>query len=296
MTQLTRREIISGGMALGIGLATRQLTWANGLSAEAPEKPIRLGLVTYLWGRDWDLPTLIANCEKTGMEGVELRTEHAHGVEPEIGPEKRAEVKKRFADSPVVPVGLGSNEAFHYPNPDQLKRAIERTKAFIKLSHDIGGLGVKVKPNDLPKDVPQEKTIEQIGKALNELAAFAADYGQKLRLEVHGQCSPLPIMRKIMDIATHPNVGLCWNSNAEDLQGEGLESNFNLVKHRLADTVHVRELNVGDYPYQKLFELLVQNNYKGWILLECRTNPPDRVAALIEQRKVWEEMMAKARS
>ena len=296
MTQLTRREIISGGMALGIGLATRQLTWANGLSAEAPEKPIRLGLVTYLWGRDWDLPTLIANCEKTGMEGVELRTEHAHGVEPEIGPEKRAEVKKRFADSPVVPVGLGSNEAFHYPNPDQLKRAIERTKAFIKLSHDIGGLGVKVKPNDLPKDVPQEKTIEQIGKALNELAAFAADYGQKLRLEVHGQCSPLPIMRKIMDIATHPNVGLCWNSNAEDLQGEGLEFNFNLVKHRLADTVHVRELNIGDYPYQKLFELLVQNNYKGWILLECRTNPPDRVAALIEQRKVWEEMMAKARS
>jgi len=296
MTQLTRREIISGGMALGIGLATRQLTWANGLSAEATEKPIRLGLVTYLWGRDWDLPTLIANCEKTGMEGVELRTEHAHGVEPEIGPEKRAEVKKRFADSPVVPVGLGSNEAFHYPNPDQLKRAIERTKAFIKLSHDIGGLGVKVKPNDLPKDVPQEKTIEQIGKALNELAAFAADYGQRLRLEVHGQCSPLPIMRKIMDIATHPNVGLCWNSNAEDLQGEGLEFNFNLVKHRLADTVHVRELNIGDYPYQKLFELLVQNNYKGWILLECRTNPPDRVAALIEQRKVWEEMMAKARS
>jgi len=295
MTQLRRREILSGGMALGIGLATRRLTWANGVSAETPEKPIRLGLVTYLWGRDWDLPTLIANCEKTGMEGVELRTEHAHGVEPEIGPEKRAEVKKRFADSPVVAVGLGSNEAFHYPNPDQLKLAIERTKAFIKLSHDIGGLGVKVKPNDLPKDVPQEKTIEQIGKALNELAAFAADYGQRLRLEVHGQCSPLPIMRKIMDIATHPNVGLCWNSNAEDLQGEGLEFNFNLVKHRLADTVHVRELNLGDYPYQKLFELLVQNNYKGWILLECRTNPPDRVAALIEQRKVWEEMMAKAR-
>ncbi|HPZ83636.1 MAG TPA: sugar phosphate isomerase/epimerase, partial [Thermogutta sp.] len=114
-------------------------------------------------------------------------------------------------------------------------------------------------------------------------------------LEVHGQCAPLPIMRKIMDIATHPNVGVCWNSNAEDLQGEGLEYNFNLVKHRLADTVHVRELNIGDYPYQKLFDLLVANGYKGWILLECRTNPPDRVAALIEQRKVWEEMMAKAR-
>jgi len=295
MAHMTRRGILVGGLATGVGLVTRRLTWAHGLAEVSSQKAIRLGLVTYLWGRDWDLPTLLANCEKTGMEGVELRTEHAHGVEPEIDAAKRAEVKKRFADSPVVLVGLGSNEAFHYPNPEQLRRAIERTKAFIRLSHDVGGLGVKVKPNDLPKEVPQEKTIEQIGKALNELAAFAADYGQKLRLEVHGQCAPLPIMRKIMDIATHPNVGVCWNSNAEDLQGEGLEYNFNLVKHRLADTVHVRELNIGDYPYQKLFDLLVANGYKGWILLECRTNPPDRVAALIEQRKVWEEMMTKAR-
>jgi len=30
--------------------------------------------------------------------------------------------------------------------------------------------------------------------------------------------------------------------------------------------------------------------------LECRTDPPDKVAALIEQRQVWEEMMRKARA
>lgn len=293
MRAIDRRTLLGGSLGLSIaspGFLARWVAWAE----ETTPRSIRLGLVTYLWGRDWDLPTLLANCEKTGMEGVELRTEHAHGVEPEIGPQQRAEVKKRFADTSVVLVGLGSNEAFHYPDPERLRHSIERTKAFIKLSHDVGGRGVKVKPNDLPKEVPQEKTIEQIGRALNELAAFAADYGQRLRLEVHGQCSPLPIMRKIMDVATHPNVGLCWNSNPEDLQGQGLEYNFNLVKDRLADTVHVRELNLGDYPYQRLFELLVTNQYRGWILLECRTNPPDRVAALIEQRKVWEEMMAKA--
>lgn len=295
MAKLPRRDFLRRTLGVPFAAAAvgHPLAWAFG--GEGSPRTIRLGLVTYLWGRDWDLPTLLANCEKTGMEGVELRTEHAHGVEPEIGPEKRAEVRKRFADSPVVLVGLGTNEAFHYPDPERLKQSMERTKAFIKLSHDVGGLGVKVKPNDLPKQVPQEKTIEQIGRALNELAAFAADYGQRLRLEVHGQCAPLPIMRKIMDVATHPNVGLCWNSNPEDLQGKGLEYNFNLVKDRLGDTVHVRELNLGDYPYQTLFNLLVANNYKGWILLECRTNPPDRVAALIEQRRVWEKMMANAR-
>ncbi|NMC19763.1 MAG: sugar phosphate isomerase/epimerase [Thermogutta sp.] len=285
-----RSFIVTTGLASCAALAAGRAAWGS------PGEKMRLGLVTYLWGRDWDLPTLIANCEKTGMEGVELRTQHAHRVEPNLSADERANVRKRFADSPVVLVGLGTNQAYHYPDPAVLRKSIEDTKAFIKLSHDVGGLGVKVKPNDLPKNVPPEKTIVQIGEALNEVAAFGADYGQRIRLEVHGGCAPLPIMKKIMDVAAHPNVGVCWNSNAEDLRGEGLVHNFNLVKDRLADTVHVRELNLGDYPFQELMDLLVGMDYAGWILLECRTEPPDRVAALKEQREVWRRMIAAAQA
>ena len=68
------------------------------------------GLVTYQWGRDWDLPTLIANCEETRVLGVELRTTHAHGVEPRLNAGQRREVKKHFDGSPVTLVGLGSSE------------------------------------------------------------------------------------------------------------------------------------------------------------------------------------------
>ncbi|GAB6164902.1 hypothetical protein JCM19992_09020 [Thermostilla marina] len=294
MMASTRRRFLQTA-----GAAAAALSLGDVRAIRADEKPgsrMKIGLVTYLWGQDWDLPTLIANCEKTGMAGVELRTQHAHGVEPSLNAAERAEVKKRFDDSPVVCVGLGTNQDYHHPDPERLKKSIEDTKAFIKLSHDIGGLGVKVKPNDLPKGVPVEKTIEQIGRSLNELAAFAADYGQKLRLEVHGGCSPLPIIKKIMDVATHPNVGACWNCNAQDLEGEGIVYNFNLVKDRLADTVHVRELNVGEYPYQTLFDLLVACDYAGWILLECRTKPADRIAALREQKAIWQEMIAKAQA
>ena len=41
---------------------------------------MQLGLVTYQWGADWDLPTLLANCKKANVLGVELRTTHAHKV------------------------------------------------------------------------------------------------------------------------------------------------------------------------------------------------------------------------
>jgi len=59
---------------------------------------MQLGLVTYNWAKDWDLPTLIKNCEQTGFEGVELRSTHLHGVEPTLTKAQRSEVSKRFSD------------------------------------------------------------------------------------------------------------------------------------------------------------------------------------------------------
>jgi len=293
----TRRDFLKQSMYFSASLAAvGPLGKVLAASQARPGSKMKLGLVTYLWGRDWDLPTLIANCEKTGVLGVELRTEHAHKVESNLSAQERHEVKKRFADSPVTLVGLGTNFAFHHTDPARLRSDIEGAKQYIRLSNDVGGSGVKVKPNDLPKDAPREKTIEQIGKSLNELGRFGADYGQAIRLEVHGSCSPLPIIKAIMDVANHPNVGVCWNCNPQDLEGQGLEYNFNLVKDRFSDIAHVRELNIGDYPYQELMNLFVAINYTGWILLEARTNPDDRVKALAEQRHVWEDMVAKAPS
>ena len=297
MSAVARRRFLQNTLTLtGAALAAGPLDAAFAWAAEKPGAKIKLGLCTYLWGQDWDLPTVLANCEKTKVLGVELRVQHKHGVEPALSAEERQAVKKRFADSPVVFVGPGTNECYDAVDPAKVKRAIENTKAYVKLSHDCGGSGVKVKPNDLreKEGVPREKTIEQIGKALNEVGRFAADYGQQIRLEVHGSAGPLPVIKQIMDVADNRNVAVCWNCNGDELKGEGLEYHFNLVKDRFGATCHVRELNVGDYPYQDLIKLMVKMDYAGWILLECRTKPADRVTALIEQREVFEKMVKNA--
>ncbi|MFP6596984.1 MAG: TIM barrel protein [Candidatus Hydrogenedentota bacterium] len=278
----TRREFISQSL-----LAAAALAVAPSQIASATPPGMKFGLVTYLWGEKWDLPTLIANCEASEVLGVELRTTHSHGVERDLTMKERKDVKKRFNDSPITMVGIGSNENFDSPDPRKLKRAIEATKEFIVLSSDVGGSGVKVKPNSFHDDVEHAVTIEQIGKSLNELGAFGADHGQEIRLEVHGQCQRLPIIKQIMDIADHPNVAVCWNSNPDDLVDGGLESNFDLVKDRFGATAHVRELNIGDYPYPELMNLFVDMNYQGWVLLEARTKPADPIAALIEQRELF---------
>jgi hypothetical protein len=101
----------------------------------------------------------------------------------------------------------------------------------------------------------------------------------------------LPVIRDIFAVANHPNVYVCWNSNDEDLKGDGLDANFKMVSSRFGDTVHVRELNIGDYPYAKLMQLFNSIQYDGWILLEARTDPQDKVAAMTEQRLVFEKMV-----
>ena len=102
-------------------------------------------------------------------------------------------------------------------------------------------------------------------------------------------------IKAIMDVANHPNMTVCWNSNREDLNGKGLKHNFDLVKDRFGDTVHVREMNMGKYPYAELMKYFVQMDYKGWILLECRTRPSDPIAALKEQKKVFRQLLASAK-
>ncbi len=284
MIPITRRGFLGSGCALG--------AVAPGLLGGAGKNGMKLGLVTYQWAKDMDLPTLLAACEKSGLLGVELRTEHAHGVEPGLSKAQRAEVRKRFAGSPVKLVGYGSNCEFHNADPALVKRNIELAKQYVLLMEDCGGSGVKVKPNAFPPGVPHKKTIEQIGRALNEIGAFGADHGQKIRLEVHGdETCNLPVIKAICDIATNRNVYVCWNSNEEDLKGAGLDANFALVKTRIGDTAHIRELDAGDYPYGRLFRLFAGIGFQGWILLEARKEVADKVQAMAAQLKVFRSLV-----
>ena len=239
---------------------------------------MKLGMVTYNMGKDMDCPTLIKFCKETGLQGVELRTTHAHGVELELTKEQRAEVKKLWADSGIEIAGLGSTYEFHSKDPAEVKKNIEGAIAYAQLAADVGAPGIKVRPNGLRDDVPPEQTCEQIGKALKQVATFAAGIGVQVRLEVHGKNSSDPkYIRKIMDFADHPNALVCWNSNTEEQDANGsIQANFDLLKDKIA-LAHITEIGVYQYPWQQLFDNLKAINYKGYCLAEIAYNPePER--------------------
>jgi sugar phosphate isomerase/epimerase len=271
--------------AASAGAADQPAVLKSGMTFSKPSR-MKLGTVTYNLAKDWDIPTIIKNCTEAKFEGVELRTTHAHKVEVELTKVQRDEVRKRFENSKVELMSLGSAFDYHTPDQAKLRKDIEATKEYIILAHDVGAGGVKVRPNGLPKEVPVEKTLEQIGKSLRELGQFASGYGQQIRVEVHGAGTQLlPHMKTIMDVADHRMVGVCWNSNPTDLDGAGFDHNFDLVKDKIF-TVHMRDLHLEDYPFRRLLARLNELKFQGYCLAEIPESK-DPVRVMKYYRSLW---------
>jgi sugar phosphate isomerase/epimerase len=295
---------------LGASLAAAA---AGGLSraALAADRPIppellpagagrkfKLGLVTYNIAPDWDVPTLISRCKDLGIAGVELRTTHKHNVEPSLGKAERETVRKQFADSPVRLWSLGSTCEYHAGDPAVVARNIEDTKRFIQLAADVGAKAVKVRPNGLSKELGEEKTLEQIGRSLRTCGEAAMSLGIEIACEMHGlSTQEPPRMRRIMEVADHPAVGVTWNSNGVDIKGGSVRESFQLMQ-RWIRNVHINDL-ISGYPYREFFTLLRGIGYDRYTMMELQAlqskEPKDILRFLAYYKALWEELSKPAR-
>jgi len=245
-------------------------------AAPAPHPGFHLGAVTYNVLKDDDLDTIIQKLEAAGFEGVELRTTHKHGVEPSIGAEERTRVRRKFESSKVRLVSYGTTCEFHSPDAAERKRQVEIGKQFVDLAHDTGAIGIKVRPNGFPKGVSREETIQHIGDSLRELGNYGSQKRIQIFLEVHGrETNRPPVAAAIMKATRNDQVGLCWNSNQEDIVNGSVKPNFDLLKPWIKHC-HINEL-ANNYPWRELFTLLRQANYTGYTLCEAQASKePER--------------------
>ena len=293
-----RRRFLQAGAAAGL-VTSEGLTSPARLEAAESKAPLkfRLGIVTYNIAQAWDVPTILKVCKAVGLSPVELRTTHKHGVEPSLSQEQRKEVRQRFADAGIHIWGCGSVCEFHSPDPSVVKKNIETCKEFVQLAADIGGRGVKVRPNGLPKDVPVEKTMEQIGKALIPCGKAAEDAGVEIWVEVHGAGTAEPRhIKTIMDHCGHAKVGLTWNSNPTDIKDGSVADAFRLLRPWVR-SCHINELYKDQsrvYPYRELFRLFRESDYDRVTLVEVgRAMPtPEGGEELLRYYKaLWKELV-----
>jgi sugar phosphate isomerase/epimerase len=252
---------------------------------------MHLGLVTYNVARDWNLDTILEVCKKADIEGVEFRTGHAHGVEPVLNASERLSIRKKCHDAGLLQLSLGTDCEFHSSDSAEVNRNIERCKQFIALAHDIGAIGVKVRPNGVVSNEPLEKSWEQIGSALAKCGQAGSNAGVEIWLEVHGDPTSKPeYIREIMQQCCHPNVGITWNSNSADVQNGSIQESFDLLSSHIR-CCHITEL-WNKYPWKELFTQLKSIKYNRFML--CEIGHPvcseDAETFLLCYHRLWKEL------
>jgi sugar phosphate isomerase/epimerase len=249
---------------------------------------MHLGVVTYNVLKDWDLDTILSRLQELGYEAVELRTGHAHGVEPSLNDAAREAVHKKFARSKLRLLSYGTTCEFHSPDAAVRRKNVEEGKRWVDLAHDTGALGIKVRPNGLPKEVPREQTIRGIGEALSELGDYGSEKGIEIWMEVHGpDTQNPPVSAAILKAANHGNVGACWNSNPTDVVDGSVKASFDLLAPYIRNC-HINELT-NDYPWRELFTLLRKSGYQRYTLCEAgESKEPERF--LRYYKSLWTEL------
>jgi sugar phosphate isomerase/epimerase len=274
---------------MGLGAAAALAAGRPRLGAAAGS--FHLGLVTYNVAKDWDLDTILRLVQETGFEGVELRSTHAHGVEPSLGAAERSKVRRRCASAGLKQLSLGTACEFQSPDPAVVRKNVDEVREWVLLARDIGARGIKVRPNGLPEGVPVETTLGQIGRALTECGEAAGEHGVEIWVEVHGQGTKEPAnMRRIMEACGHPAVGITWNSNDSDVVDGSVQASFELLRPYIR-CCHITDL-WSDYPYRELFSLLGESGYDRFTLCEFHgTVPPEEGAAWLRRyRARWLEL------
>src|SRR5262249_19144958 len=186
-------------------------------------------------------------------------------------------VCQRFPDAGVTLWGCGRVCEFQSPDPAVVQRNIDMCRSFVQLVADLGGRGVKVRPNGLPNGVPVPRTLEQIGRSLIPCGQAAADAGVEIWAKVHARATAQPAdMNTALETANAPSVGLPSNSTQPDIRNGSVADAFRLLRPWIR-SCHINDLykdSTRTYPYRELFRLLRETGYDRVTLCELGRGMP----------------------
>ncbi|MEX2672819.1 MAG: TIM barrel protein [Phycisphaeraceae bacterium] len=238
------------------------------------------------WAKDWSLDALIEHVLANELLALELQMGTAHGITTELEKPEREAVREKLSGLPLDMLGLATDERLDGDDAAR-KAAVERIRQVMKLSHDIGGFGVKIGARDLPQ-VGRRAAIAGIAKTTRELADFAQGWGQQVRLELTGDCADPETALAIFKAIDHLNVRLCWASQPGDVSERGVKRDLKTLNEHLGETVYVGRLDDDRYPYFDLLTQLRDAGYHHWVLLRTEGEAPADVGeAIAQQRRLF---------
>ncbi len=229
---------------------------------------------------DWPLDKILDVAVANKYSGVEIR-----GIQREMDLSKSPHfnsdanikaTKQKFADKNLKIVGFGASAAMHHSAEAERTKALDEAKRFLEIADKAGCPYVRVFPNNFPKEVAKEKSMELMAAGLNDLAKFSKGSSAKVMMETHGDLVWVNDIVSVMKNVDDKQVGLVWDiSNMWTVTKEDPQMVYGKLKKWVWHT-HIKDIKFqdgketyalfgeGDVPAYTAIDLLAKDNYKGF--------------------------------
>lgn len=162
---------------------------------------------------NWDLATMASHAKPMGYNGIELR---ALGAQMNLAnaPELAADpdtVVKALADLDLELVCLSSSATFHSPDKHDVEDQKALVRDYIELAAKLNCPFVRVFGSEVPRGASPDKTLNQIARALRDLASHAAKHRVTVLIENSGDFCGSRDIWYLLNVVNHPAIKTCWN-------------------------------------------------------------------------------------
>ena len=276
MTQFTRRRFLQTSTVL----LTASLA---GASFDIKKNNPLLSFST-LGCPDWDFKKIVDFAVQHDYTGIEVR-----GLKREMdltkvdefsNAQQVAATLKIMKDKGLQFVDLGSSATMHFAEGAEREKNLAEGRAYIDLAQQLSCPFIRVFPNLFPKDQDRNVTMDLIAKGLFQLGDYAKGKNVIVLMETHGELVRTEDLEKIMQRATHPNVGLVWDvTNMWTITKEPPAEVHKKLKKYIHHT-HIKDaklvdgkpqyvrLGQGEVPIFEAIDILIKGGYKGYYSYE----------------------------
>jgi sugar phosphate isomerase/epimerase len=229
---------------------------------------------------DWSYERVLAEAQRDGYAGIELRVLDGQLVDLSLPPEERQRVK-RLADAAGIAIACVDSSIKLASGGDPATVA-EKLIGHLELAREWDSALVRVFPGAWPAGRDLEQTIDAMAEIVERALPAAERLGVAVVLETHDTFSRAALVGELLRRVPNRSFGVIWDVYQPHISGETPAQVFAALGDRIlhvhikdarrvpheADQWELTPLGAGEVPVRDILDGLRERGYSGWLSIE----------------------------
>lgn len=282
--KFTRRNWMLGAAGLAAAGMAAETSYAAKPIANRSAPKFKLSLAAYSYRKllqdansGVTLKTFIDDCAKMQLDGTELTSYY---FPKDLDANFLYELKSHAFRQGLSVSGTAIGNDFGHPPGEQRDQQIELTKTWIENAAKLGAPVIRVFAGHQKKGISPEETHRLMVDGLAEVCQYAGQHGVFLALENHG--GPTATAEGLLKIVH--DVESDWfgvnldsgNFHSDDIYGELAQIAPYALNAQIKVVVSGPDKKKVPTDFKRVFEILSEANYRGFVVLEYEENENPR--------------------